>query len=113
MERNTPNANDAAPAAPRITNRMKTYEIFVSDANGWDEGCPSLEGVFFDPDPEEVYMRPTEGGRGRVGSLLVTGYRAALARLNDLQTTGDWTEYGQSEETRPEYRMREWRGESR
>lgn len=86
----------------------KSYQIFVTDANGWDEGCPDYESVFFSPNPDEQYIHPVDGGHRNAGSLIVRGYRAAHERLNELRQSGDWqADTGEIE--RPSYAMTEWR----
>src|ERR1017187_2479983 len=101
---------------------MKTYAIYVSDDNGWFEGCPDYKTVFFGHgegyvgggvfaenkgvSPEAISFAQAHRG----GCLVITGYRAALARQRQLDCTGDWVAPREvnpdGQETRPQYAMR-------
>lgn len=92
------------------------YEIYVSDPKGWDIDCPDSKGIFFSPEPGEEYIHMVDGGHEECGSLIVTGHRAAKARLNDLRTTGDWwyeDDDGKKHFKRPSYGMRRYRPKSK
>ena len=98
----------------QTTKTQKAYEIFVSDCNGWAEGCPSYEDVFFGgASADESYIHPIDGGHRGAGSLIVTGYSSARVRLAELRRSGDWVAPEEvnpdGEETRPSYAMREHR----
>lgn len=88
---------------------MKTYAIYLKDDNGWMDGCPDRETVFFGGS-DKVYRH----GIDAVGGLChieVTGYRAACARLRELNSTGDWVApeeiNPEGEESRPTYALAE------
>ena len=86
---------------------MKTYEIYATDCNGWDDGCPDFRTIFFGALlPGEQYLHPIEGGHIQAGSLMVVGFRAASARLAKLRVSGDWIDPTTSQEIRPSYAMR-------
>ena len=96
---------------------MKTYAVYVSDSNGWSDGCPDSEEVFFGAHGgtffRRAYLLPEEFDSnvdlGADGFVLVTGYRAALALRNKLDSTGDWVAAAEvnGEESRPSYAIRE------
>jgi hypothetical protein len=64
------------------------YNIYVSNANGWLEGCPDFQSVFFGS--LEGYVHPAKGGMKPVGHVTVMGYSKAVALRNQLNKTGDW-----------------------
>ena len=93
-----------------------TYELYVRDPNGWEDSCPDFESVFFNGGPSDLYIHPVDGGHEHAGSLLVSGYRRAKAKLADLSNSGDWETYvdDYSDEQivkRPIYGMRKPSGE--
>ncbi len=93
------------------------YAIYVSDANGWDDGCPDSESVFFGSPKEHggQFFRTawddgapsTTADLGSQGFVVVTGYRAAVALRATLDRSGDWVApeevNPEGEETRPRY----------
>lgn len=94
------------------------YAVYVSDASGWNDGCPDSEGVFFGSIKEHggqffrhAHLLPeginTDAYLGSQGFVLVTGYREAVALRNWLDCTGDWIAPPEinpdGEETRPSY----------
>lgn len=85
-------------------DKKKTYAIYVSDDNGWLDGCPDRETVFFGGQ-DKIFEQGDEA-YGGIAHIEIVGYREALSRLRDLNTTGDWINpYGK--EIRPTYRVRE------
>jgi hypothetical protein len=106
------------PKNARITptSAKATYELYVRDPNGWEDSCPDFESVFFNGGPSDLYIHPVDGGHEHAGSLLVSGYRRAKAKLADLCNSGDWETYvdDYSDEQivkRPTYGMRKPSGE--
>jgi hypothetical protein len=98
-----------------------TYAVYVSDANGWDDGCPDSEGVFFGSPKEHggqffrhAHLLPenidANVDLGSQGFVVVEGYRAAVALRNTLDCTGDWVApeevNPEGEESRPAYAIR-------
>ena len=88
-----------------------TYVIYVADANGWDEGCPDSEGVFFGSIPDGAnYIHMADGGHEIAGQVEIAGCSAAKAYLRHLNNNGDWVAPEEinedGEETRPTYAMR-------
>ena len=101
-----------------IIYMKNTYAIYVSNANGWDDGCPDSEGVFFGSPKEHggqffrhAHLLPenidANVDLGSQGFVLVEGYRAAVALRNQLDATGDWVApeeiNPEGEESRPSY----------
>jgi hypothetical protein len=75
------------------------YAVYVKDANGWDEGCPDSESVFFGDHggkffrhgfDEEAPAGAASLDLGTQGFVVVTGHRAAVALRNELERTGNW-----------------------
>lgn len=89
---------------------MKTYAVYVSEDNGWLDGCPSTEDVFFG-EHAGTFVHGADGAIGGIGHVVVTGYRAAVAELRRLRTTGDWIAPAEvnpdGEESSPSYAMQE------
>ena len=81
---------------------QKRYEIFVADDNGWLDGCPDSEGVFFGDAAKEGTDEHDSNG----GVLTIVGYRNAQRVLRALNTTGDWVA-PDGLESRPVYDIRE------
>jgi hypothetical protein len=88
---------------------QKRYEIFITDDNGWLDGCPDSEGVFFgDAAKGGTFTHDSRGG-----ILTIEGCRKAHQVLRELRASGDWIapEEVNSEglESRPVYGIREAR----
>ena len=95
-----------------------TYAVYVSDANGWDDGCHDSEGVFFGAPKEHggqyfryAHLLPADVDvsvdLGSRGFVVVDGLKAAVALRDQLDAIGDWvapTEVNPAgEEIRPSY----------
>ena len=89
---------------------MIHYAVYVSDDNGWLDGCPDSESVFFGGSHAGTFVHAGLGGIYPVGHVEVIGHSAALAELDRLETSGDWTApqeiNPEREETRPSYAIR-------
>jgi hypothetical protein len=91
-----------------LEEELARYAVYVTDPNGWDEGCPDSEAVFFGTDHGGTYYRHTyDQDLGQQGFVVVASYDAAVALQNRLNATGDWVAPEEinpdHEETRPEY----------
>lgn len=64
------------------------YAVYVAAADGWDQECPDRHGVFFGG--EDNYVHPARGGIEPAGHLVIIGYRAALAKRDEFNSSGDW-----------------------
>lgn len=95
------------------------YAIYVVDDNGWAEGCPDSESVFFGDHGGEFFRHSWVDGApaflsemdlGSNGCVIVAGYQAATALLQTLRASGDWIApeeiNPEGAESRPEYGMR-------
>lgn len=98
-----------------LTSETKKCAIYVADDNGWYEGCPDFQGVFFGAArfAPYNYVGPWEYGGGMelgaCGYIIVEADHARSV-LDDLNTTGDWVTTRDNEdgvEERPVYEMRE------
>ena len=82
------------------------YVIYVADDNGWFDGCPDYQSVFFGLDSklDENGWRYDSELPYRGGALIFDSARQARLALHSLSQSGDWvTESG--EERRPKYAM--------
>ncbi len=88
---------------------MKTYAIYLKDDNGWLEGCPDRRDVFFGQ--QDAVYRHGIDAIGGFAHVELAGYRAAQARLRELNSTGDWRAPSEinpgGDETRPVYAVQE------
>ena len=86
------------------------YAVHVTDARGWDDSCPTYEGVFFGSVAARAgrYVHPAEpeamdAGIGGVGFVIVTGYREACKLRDSLDCSGDWIDPHTDREDHPIY----------
>lgn len=80
---------------------MKTYAVFVSNPNGWENDCPSFNDVFFGCSFD--YLHPVDGGIGRCGHVAVVGLLKAVELRDKLNSTGDWKNPETGETDQPQY----------
>lgn len=84
------------------------YAVYVSDDNGWLEGCPDYCGVFFDDTPDGGrYVGPRDSEFG--GHVESDSLEAAEQFRGLLMGSGDWASKRDGEERRPSYDMAEVR----
>ena len=82
------------------------YAVYVSDDNGWLEGCPDYCGVFFGGIPDGgrcVGPRDSEFG----GHVEFDSLEAAEQFRDSLMESGDWVSKRDGEERRPSYDVTE------
>jgi hypothetical protein len=83
------------------------YDVYVADANGWLDGCPNYEEVFFG---EHAGIFRLDGDSGAVE---IVGHREAVAFRKHLETSGDWVAPPEINaagvESRPRYAIRKTR----
>lgn len=94
-----------------MTATSSSYAVYVSDDNGWMDGCQDHQGTFFGLLPAgAAYVGPRDSGFG--GHVEFDSREAADAFAAKLGRSGDWTvkapgHAAEGQDKRPTYAVSE------